>query len=160
MSSTPKKTSPKRRTAAPSAKGATRSKAFREASSAARRLARHPERLKNLFDEAVRKARTIPKAPFKESWAYFQAMLRLLKAYYRGDYRDIPWQTMALIVAAIVYFVNPMDLIPDALFGLGFLDDAAVVGYALRSAKDDLDAFMAWEISEGHGAADKLSVRR
>lgn len=128
-----------------SAKAATRSKAFREAAAKADSYANHPERLKKLFEEAAQKAATMPKGPFKESWAYFQAMLRLIRAYYRGEYREVPWHTMTMIIAALAYVVNPFDLIPDAILGIGFLDDATVVGFALKSTKDSVDAFMQWD---------------
>ncbi len=129
----------------PAPQGATRSRAFRNAMSEAKDYAADPERLKGLIDEAVKKARRMPKGPFKESWAYFLAMLRLLRAYYAGSYRRIPWHTVLLIIAAVIYVVNPMDFIPDVLFGVGLLDDATVLAFALRAVKDRLDAFMGWE---------------
>ena len=129
----------------PAPAGATRSKAFRDAMAQARGYAADPERLKGLIDEAVKKARRMPKGPFKESWAYFLAMLRLLRAYYAGSYRRIPWHTVLLIIAAVIYVVNPMDFIPDVIFGVGLLDDATVIGFTLRTVKARLDAFMDWE---------------
>jgi uncharacterized membrane protein YkvA (DUF1232 family) len=129
----------------PAPQGATRSRAFRDAMNEAKEYAADPERLKSLIDEAVKKARRMPKGPFKESWAYFLAMLRLLRAYYAGSYRKIPWHTVLLIIAAVIYVVNPMDFIPDMLLGVGLLDDATVLAFALRAVKDRLDAFMDWE---------------
>jgi len=127
------------------AKGAPRSRAFRDALREAKDYAADPERLRLLIDEAVRKAKRMPKGPFKESWAYFLAMLRLLRAYYAGTYRRIPWQSFALIVAAVIYVVNPFDFVPDAIFGIGLLDDATVIAFVLRAVKERLDAFMDWE---------------
>jgi uncharacterized membrane protein YkvA (DUF1232 family) len=127
---------------------AFRSKAFQNAMAWAAEFAKNPERLKGLFDEAIEKAKHIPKAPFKETWAYFQAMLRLMRAYYKGTYREIPWSTMVIIIAAVAYVVNPLDLIPDVLVGVGLLDDASIIAFALRSVKDSLDAFMQWEASQ------------
>ncbi len=124
---------------------ATRSKAFRDALREAQAYAADPERLRALIDEAVKKAKRMPKGPFKESWAYFLAMLRLLRAYYAGAYRRIPWHTILLVIAAVIYVVNPLDFIPDAILGIGLLDDATVVGFTLRTVKAHLDAFMAWE---------------
>jgi uncharacterized membrane protein YkvA (DUF1232 family) len=127
---------------------APRSKAFRNAMAWAADFAKNPERLKGLFETAMERTKSMPKAPFKETWAYFQAMLRLMRAYYKGAYRDIPWSTMALIIAAVAYVVNPLDLIPDVLLGVGLLDDASIIAFALRSVKDSLDAFMQWEASQ------------
>ena len=87
----------------------------------------------------------MPKDPFAETWPYFQAMLRLIRAYSQGDYRDVHESTLVVIIAAIIYVVNPLDLIPDALPALGFLDDATVLALAVRRSRQTLDDFMAWE---------------
>lgn len=75
-------------------------------------------------------------------------MIRILRAYYRGEYRDVPRQRLATIISSIIYFVSPNDFIPDWLSGAGYLDDAFVVKLALESVKDDLDGFMRWEAQQ------------
>ncbi len=78
-------------------------------------------------------------------WEDLQALLRLARARLRGEYDIMPWQTFVFVLAAIVYFVNPFDLVPDFLPGSGYLDDATVIGFVLRSIRRDIDAFLAWE---------------
>jgi uncharacterized membrane protein YkvA (DUF1232 family) len=124
---------------------APRSPAFSQALTDARAYAKDPERLRQLFKEAVKKAATIRKDPFKDLWAYFQAMLRLIRAYYRREYRNVPLQNLVMIVGAIIYIVNPFDLIPDWIAGLGFADDAVVLGFAVQRTRQTLDDFMTWE---------------
>jgi uncharacterized membrane protein YkvA (DUF1232 family) len=99
--------------AAKSVSAAPRSPAFSQALTNARAYAKDPERLRQLFKEAVKKAPTIPRDPFKDLWAYFQAMLRLIRAYYRREYRNVSLQNLVMIVGAIIYILNPFDLIPD-----------------------------------------------
>ena len=89
----------------------------------------------------------MPREPFGDLWPYFQAMLRLIRAYSEGQYPEIPESTLVVIVAAIIYVVNPLDVIPDALPSLGYLDDATVLALALRRSREALDDFMAWETS-------------
>jgi len=137
--------SPKRDDLSP--KSAPRSPAFSQALTNARSYAKDPERLRQLFKEAVKKAPTIPKDPFKDLWAYFQAMLRLIRAYYRREYRNISMQNLVMIVGAIIYILNPFDLIPDWIAGLGFADDAVVLALAVRRTRQTLDDFMTWEIA-------------
>lgn len=72
----------------------------------------------------------------------------MLKAYMSGKYKDVSWETIISIVAAIIYFVNPFDLIPDFFPG-GFIDDAAVIGYVLHRFKSDIDRFRGWEGGTG-----------
>ena len=121
---------------------------FRKAVSEATEYAKSPQRLRQLFEEASRKAREVPKAAFYERWAYVMAMLRLIRAYSRGEYRDISREHFVIIVAAIVYFLTPADVISDLIPITGFVDDALVVSVALGAVRDDLDAFMAWETSQ------------
>ena len=128
-------------------KSAPRSPAFSQAMTDARSYAKDPERLRQLFKEAVKKASTIPRDPFKDLWAYFQAMLRLIRAYYRREYRNVPLQNLVMIVGAIIYILNPFDLIPDWIAGLGFADDAVVLAFAVRQTRQTLDEFMTWEIA-------------
>jgi len=56
----------------------------------------------------------------------------------------VPWKTLVAAVTALVYFISPLDFIPDFL-AAGFLDDALVVGWVLSSIKNDLDVFVFWE---------------
>ena len=105
------------------------------------------QRLQALFQEAAKQAAAMPREPFQETWPYFQAMLRLIRAYSQGDYRDVHESTLVVIIAAIIYVVNPLDLIPDWVPGLGFLDDAFIVAFAVRRTQRTLDDFMAWETS-------------
>jgi uncharacterized membrane protein YkvA (DUF1232 family) len=105
----------------------------------------NPSRLRGLFDDAAKETESMPREPFGDTWPYFQAMLRLIRAYADGQYRDISEKTLVVIVAAIVYVVNPLDVIPDALPALGYLDDATVVALAVKRSRDALDDFMAWE---------------
>ncbi|MFN3597592.1 MAG: YkvA family protein [Rubricoccaceae bacterium] len=72
-------------------------------------------------------------------------LIRLIRAYAYGRYREIPWRSLVLIVAGVLYFVSPADLIPDWIVGLGLLDDALVISYVLRAVHEDLAHFVAWE---------------
>lgn len=122
---------------------------FAEAVNNAKSYVADPERLRDLVEEAARKAAVMPKEPFKDTWAYFQAMLRLIRAYYRGAYLQIAPTTLTVVVAAIIYVVNPFDLIPDWVPALGLLDDAFVLGLAIRRTRQALDDFMTWETAGG-----------
>jgi uncharacterized membrane protein YkvA (DUF1232 family) len=118
---------------------------FSEAVKSATGYVGDPERLRSLVSEAAKKASSMPRDAFKETWAYFQTMLRLVRAYYRGEYLEVPATTLVIIIAAIIYVVNPFDMIPDWVPALGLLDDAFVLGLAVRRTRNALDDFMLWE---------------
>jgi uncharacterized membrane protein YkvA (DUF1232 family) len=123
----------------------TQSAAFRRATIDADAYAGDPKRLRKLVEDAVGKLNTIPRGPFGETWPYLLAMVRVVRDYQRGDYRDMSRPKLLIIIAAIIYFVSPFDVIPDWIPVLGHIDDAFVVSLALKSVRTELDTFMAWE---------------
>ena len=126
-------------------KPALRSEAFARALSEAKLRLVGSGGLRSLFDEAAREAATLPRERFKGNWPYLQTMLRLLRAYERGEYRPVSDDDLLWIVAALNYLVDPFDLIPDSTPFLGFVDDAIVVGFVVDKTRQTLDDFMVWE---------------
>lgn len=55
----------------------------------------------------------------------------LLAAWFCMRDAETPTHAKAILLAALAYFVSPIDAIPDALAGIGFTDDAAVIAAAL-----------------------------
>lgn len=104
-------------------------------------------KLKNLIRRAENKARNKEgdKGFVQETWESLKTMFELVKAYIKGDYRNIPYGSLLMIVGAILYFVMPLDAIPDAMVALGFTDDAAVIALTYRKVKKDIDKFVAWK---------------
>jgi uncharacterized membrane protein YkvA (DUF1232 family) len=123
----------------------SQSAAFRRATADAEDYVGDPKRLGTLVGDAVGKINVIPRGPFGETWPYLLAMVRVIRDYQRGEYRDIAGPKLLIIIAAIIYFVSPFDVIPDWIPVLGHIDDAFVVALALKSVRNDLDTFMAWE---------------
>ncbi len=78
----------------------------------------------------------------------FFTLGRLLRAYAQGEYREIPWKSLLLIVAAILYFINPIDIIPDLMPLVGLTDDFAVLFMVYKSVGADIDKFLEWEKSK------------
>ena len=130
-------------------KAALRSEAFARALSEAKLCLAGSGGLRSLFEQAARKAASLPKQPFKENWAYVQTMLRLVRAYERGQYQQVSNDALLWIVAALNYLVDPFDLIPDKIPFLGFVDDATVVEFVADKTRQTLDDFMIWETT-GH----------
>ncbi len=80
-------------------------------------------------------------------WTDLPLLFRLLKAWKDGSYRGLSLRTLASLVAALIYVVSPVDLMPDFIPGIGLIDDAAVLAFLLHSMAQDLAAFRAWEQS-------------
>ncbi|HEY2568561.1 MAG TPA: DUF1232 domain-containing protein [Candidatus Udaeobacter sp.] len=126
-------------------KPALRSEAFARALSDAKLRIAGSGGLRSLFEQAAKKASNVPKDAFKENWSYLQTMLRLVRAYERGEYQDVSNDALLWITAGLNYLVDPFDLIPDQTPFLGYVDDAAVVEFVTDRTRQTLDDFMVWE---------------
>lgn len=80
-------------------------------------------------------------------WDDLESLSRVVRSWARGTYREVPWKTVVLSAAAIVYFLNPVDVVPDVFPLLGFVDDVAVIRYVIAAIHGDLSRFRAWEQS-------------
>lgn len=76
-----------------------------------------------------------------------ELMFRLLRAWAGGRYTIAPWKSIVAVLAAVIYFLNPLDILPDLMPGLGYLDDTFIIGFVFASVKADLQRFMVWERS-------------
>lgn len=72
---------------------------------------------------------------------------RLAKAYALGHYREVPWKTMMIVLGAVIYFVNPLDLLPDLVPVAGLTDDFGVLVWVYNSLGNEIQKFQTWESS-------------
>ncbi len=85
---------------------------------------------------------------FAELADQLKLLQALCLAWWRGEYRAIDSRTLMAVVAALVYFVTPLDAMPDWLFGIGLIDDLAVLAWVLRTWQEELNAFQQWRASQ------------
>jgi uncharacterized membrane protein YkvA (DUF1232 family) len=72
-------------------------------------------------------------------------LFALIKDYADGTYRDISFTTIAVIAGALLYILNPIDLIPDFIPGLGLVDDAVILFVCLAWIRADLQRYSDWK---------------
>ena len=111
----------------------------------------NPDKLNQLIDNAKNKAESKKQGPLKEVLDSLMALFRLVRAYAKREYLEVPWQSLLLIVATILYFLLPTDVIPDWILGLGYIDDAALIGWTMNTVKSDIDGFREWESTKTDG---------
>ena len=108
------------------------------------RLLSNPSGLKRLVVQAAKKLNGSGSEKVKAVGEQLGLLIDLLKAYIAGDYRDISTQGIASVAGAIIYFVVPLDGVPDFLFGWGFVDDAAVISYVIAQLSTELESYKQW----------------
>ena len=74
--------------------------------------------------------------------------MSLLKDYYKGNYRDIPYKTISAGVVGLLYTLNPIDIIPDFIPFIGHIDDALVLTFCLKLIEKDLQKYQTWKTSQ------------
>jgi len=91
-----------------------------------------------------------------------RALVRFVAAFASGEYTDVPWRSAVYALGALLYFVSPVDLVPDFIPVLGFTDDVAVVFAVLSAVRKDLARFERWRARtsapEALAASDALVV--
>ena len=71
--------------------------------------------------------------------------MSLIKDFRNKSYTDIPWRSIAFITAAVLYFMNPFDVVPDMLPVFGFGDDAMLFAALFKSIQTDLEKYGEWK---------------
>ena len=120
---------------------------FKQAKKKAAGILQDPDRLRDLVSMSVEKIKELrdnseERQKFQHSVGTFN---RMLKAYANKEYQKVPWKTLLLAAGGILYFVSPIDLIPDFIPVIGYLDDAMVLLWIANSIKGDLEDFAEWE---------------
>ena len=107
-------------------------------------IVKSPDKLRAMVDEAREKAESAGGAsnPIAGVIDDLKTMFELLRAVARGDYR-LRKETLILIAGAVLYFLIPIDVIPDFIPVAGFIDDAAVIAWVVKTCKTEIDLFRA-----------------
>lgn len=119
-------------------------KGFKAAKEKAEHIIGNEKKLSKLLSDGQKKAKE-KQEKLKSVWNDFQALFRLIKAWWKKEYTSVPWKTVLYAVAAVLYFVNPFDVIPDFIPGLGLLDDITLITFVINSLKKDIEQFLNWE---------------
>lgn len=69
----------------------------------------------------------------------------LVSAFATGKYTKVPWRIVVASAAALLYFINPFDFIPDVLIGIGFLDDLSVAAFVVQSFSHEIEQYREWK---------------
>jgi uncharacterized membrane protein YkvA (DUF1232 family) len=104
------------------------------------------EKLKDLLQkEDSLFAKFLNVTNLKEYTDDFIDLFSLLRDWYQGRYKDVPWLVISSIGGALLYVLSPIDLIPDFIPVIGYLDDAAVIAALVKYVRVDLADYRKWK---------------
>ena len=118
--------------------------AYRTVLADAEQYKEHPENADVIARRAAAKAEA-HKGPMHRVLEDLGTFLRLVRAWSKGEYRLIPWRSMAMVIGAVLYFLSPLDAIPDFIPVIGFVDDAFIITFVMRAIRRDVQNFREWE---------------
>lgn len=75
-----------------------------------------------------------------------KTFVALVNDFVKGRYRDVPYKSIAAVVFGLLYILNPLDIVPDFIPGVGFIDDAAVIGLIIKFLGDDISKYREWRM--------------
>ncbi len=108
----------------------------------AEKILKNREKMERLLQRLEKKLKSIP--VLGEKLSYIPAMVSLIKSYIEKEYTDLPLGTIIAITSALLYFVSPIDLVPDSIPVIGYFDDAAVVAACWKLVESDVKEYLKW----------------
>ena len=101
------------------------------------------EKVTKKADEIEKKVRE--SGPLRRYIEDVKLLLSLVKDYWSGNYKEIPYWAIGATVFALLYVLSPIDLIPDFIPVVGLVDDAAVVALCLYLIEQELHDYSEWK---------------
>ncbi len=117
--------------------------AFHKSTEEAEKIIEDQEKTEETLNKAIIKANKV-KGALEKVWENLILMFQVVRDWISGNYKDIPVGSIIAIVAALIYFISPIDVIPDFLPGIGFIDDVFVIGLVAAQINNDLKKYKKW----------------
>lgn len=76
-------------------------------------------------------------------------MYHYVKDIANGRYREYHSGNLALILAALIYGVSPLDFVADFI-PFGLVDDIAIISWALNRLTDEFNRYRIWVSLQEH----------
>lgn len=73
-----------------------------------------------------------------------KTLFQMLRDYKNKRYTETPWKSVAAIIFALLYVLNPLDLAPDFIPVIGYIDDATVLAFTLKLIEGDVEKYELW----------------
>ena len=114
------------------------------------------EDVKKVLDQANEITEKVVKSgPLQRFLKDVALLISMVRDYWSGAYREIPWWVIAAVVFTLLYVLSPIDLIPDFIPVIGLLDDAVVIALCLAMIEQDLLKYQEWKEAQTKQTLDQ-----
>lgn len=108
----------------------------------AKKLLEDEDKTERFLQRLEKKLKAVPLAG--EKLSYLPVMASLVRSFIKKEYTDIPIGSIIAIISTLTYFLSPVDVMPDAIPAIGYLDDAFVVAACWRLVESDVSEYLRW----------------
>lgn len=119
------------------------SKVLEEKKGEAEELVNDVNKMERFLERLEQKLALVPMVG--EKLTDIPILISMVRSYMKKEYTEIPLGTIIGVVAALIYFVSPADVIADAIPVIGYIDDVVVVGWVIKMIHDDLEDYRQWK---------------
>lgn len=106
-------------------------------------LLRDDAKMEPFLEKLEKKIKWIPFV--RQELKMIPILISMVRSYWKKDYTRVPRRTMLAIVSALIYFLSPIDVIPDWIPVLGQIDDALVVATCWNLVNKDVEDYRQWQ---------------
>lgn len=117
---------------------------FKKSENKASVILKDKTKASDTIKEALGKAVT-NKGDLEGVWAKMLLLFAVAKDYVSGDYTEIPKRSIVAILGGLIYFLSPIDVVPDFVPVLGFVDDVFVLNLVYKQVIKDLEKYKSWK---------------
>lgn len=104
--------------------------------------------VKKVLDNEEKIERIMKKGSLFQFYDDVKTFFSMIKDFATRKYRDVPLGTIISIIGTLLFVLAPVDVIPDFLPGIGYLDDATVLGFCMKFVKNDIESYRRWKSAE------------
>ena len=115
----------------------------------AKAMVQDKEKMQELANKAQKLCEKLANLPVVG--CYFRdipTLCQIIRDYVTGVYKECPLATIIAVSVALLYLINPFDLVPDAIPLLGVADDIAALTLVLEAARNDLESYRKWKAAQ------------
>ena len=100
------------------------------------------QKMDEFLDKLEEELKTWPQG---DKIANIPVLVSLVKSYIKREYTAFPINSLVSVVALLLYWASPIDIIPDKIPLLGKADDLCALTLVLRGVGKDVEAYKAWK---------------
>ncbi len=115
----------------------------------AEEIIKNPSKVDDILIQLEDKLKAVP--VIGSTLSDIPLMVAMIKAWIKKEYTVVSPKVIACLIGAVIYLIKKKDLISDSVPIVGYADDLAVLGLALKLSDKELKAFSEWRAAQTGG---------